>query len=455
MTVQDPADAGRKRNSYHYDRHAPDYRDHFEEITKEMHAKCPVAWSDTYGGHWVVGGFQEVFDIARRADILSNDHDPKGERRGYKGITIPATSPMQNGFIEMDPPEQRHYRQALNAYLSPAAVARWKPFVAEVVRAAIDEKIETGSIDFVDDLANIVPAVLTLAMIGLPLADWEIYCEPTHALVYTPADSPARARVIEMMMDVYGRLAAAVAESRRQPRPGLIDALINANVNGKAPADEEIVGALVLLIGGGFDTTTALTAHALEYLGENPGERERLSRERDTLLDSATEEFLRFYTPAPGDGRTISADCEIAGTQFKEGERLWLSWAMANRDPEVFPDPDTIDLSRTGNRHASFGLGIHRCIGSNVARMTFKSMLTAVLDRMPDYVIDPSRTVHYETIGVIQGMQHLAATFTPGKRLGKGLAETLEVLQKACDEQRLAEPVTVRRQQAQISTGDM
>jgi cytochrome P450 len=362
---------------------------------------------------------------------------------------------MQNGFIEMDPPEQRHYRQALNPYLSPAAVARWKPFVEEVVRAAIDEKIETGSIDFVDDLANIVPAVLTLAMVGLPLADWEIYCEPTHALVYTPADSPTRNRVIEMMMDVYGRLSVAVTEFRRHPRPGLIDALINANVNGKAPTDEEIVGALILLISGGFDTTTALTAHALEYLGENPGERERLSRERDTLLDSATEEFLRFYTPAPGDGRTISADCEIAGTQFKEGERLWLSWAMANRDPGVFPDPDTIDLARTGNRHASFGLGIHRCIGSNVARMTFKSMLTAVLDRMPDYVIDPSRTVHYETIGVIQGMQHLAATFTPGKRLGKGLAETLEVLQKACDEQRLAEPVTVRRQQAQISTGDM
>jgi cytochrome P450 len=257
--------------------------------------------------------------------------------------------------------------------------------------------------------------------------------------------------VIEMMMAVYGRLYAAVGEFRREPRPGLIDALVNAHINGKAPTDEEIVGALVLLLGGGFDTTTALTAHALEYLGENPGERERLSRERDTLLDSATEEFLRFYTPAPGDGRTISADCEIAGTRFKEGERLWLSWAMANRDREVFPDPDTIDLARTGNRHASFGLGIHRCIGSNVARMTFKSMLTAVLDRMPGYVVDPSRTVHYETIGVIQGMQHLAATFTPGKRLGPGLAETLETLQKACDEQGLAEPVTVRRQQAQIS----
>jgi cytochrome P450 len=453
MTVEDLGDAARKPNTYHFDRHAPDYRDRFGEITKEMHAKCPVAWSDTYDGHWVVSGYQELFDIARRADILSNDNDPNGERRGYKGITIPSMSTAQNGFIEMDPPEQRHYRQALNPYLSPAAVARWKPVAEELVRAAIDEKIETGSIDFVDDLANIVPAVLTLAMTGLPLADWPFYCEPTHAIVYTPTDSPARAGVMEQVMNMVLRLYAAVAEVRQRPRPGLIDALINAEINGKAPTDDDIAGALVLLITGGFDTTTALTAHTLEYLGENPGERERLSRERATLLDSATEEFLRFFTPAPGDGRTISADCEIAGTRFKEGERLWLSWAMANRDAKVFPDPDSIDMARTGNRHASFGLGIHRCIGSNVARMTFKTMLTAVLDRMPDYVVDPARTEHYETIGVIQGMQHLCATFTPGKRLGPGLAETLERLQRACDEQRLAEPVTVHRQQAQISPG--
>ena len=169
-----------------------------------------------------------------------------------------------------------------------------------------------------------------------------------------------------------------------------------------------------------------------------------------TLLDSATEEFLRFYTPAPGDGRTISADCEIAGTTFKEGERLWLSWAMANRDPALFENPHEIDLARTGNRHHSFGLGIHRCIGSNVARMVFKQMLTAVLDRMPDYQCDPAGAVHYETIGVIQGMQHLPATFTPGPRVGAGLDETIEAMQKVCDEQRLAEPVTVRKDRAQL-----
>jgi cytochrome P450 len=229
-----------------------------------------------------------------------------------------------------------------------------------------------------------------------------------------------------------------------------VDALVRADINGKTPPDDELLGVLALLIGGGFDTTTALTAHALEWLSENAGERDRLSRERDTLLDSATEEFLRYFTPAPGDGRTISQDCEIAGTRFKEGERLWLSWAMANRDPSVFPEPNTIDMERKGNRHTSFGLGIHRCIGSNVARTAFKRMVVQVLDRMPDYRCDPEGAVHYETIGVIQGMRHLPAEFTPGRRLGAGLEETLEVLQRVCDEQRLAEPVTVRRDKANI-----
>ena len=96
-----------------------------------------------------------------------------------------------------------------------------------------------------------------------------------------------------------------------------------------------------MVIGGGFDTTTALTAHSLEWLSEHPDERERLSASnRDTLLDPATEEFLRYFTPAPGDGRTFSDDVELDGHQFKEGERLWISWAMANRDPSVFADPD-------------------------------------------------------------------------------------------------------------------
>ena len=443
-------DSEQKKNHYHYDRHTPEYRFQFEAITQELHEQCPVAWSDTYGGHWVASSSEAVFELAR-CPYISNDHDVNNERRGYQGITIPAKPiPLRAGILEMDPPEHRVYRNVLNPYLSPAAVKRWEPFIDEVVRASIDEKIGEGRIDFVDDLANITPAVITLAMLGIPLTKWSLYSEPAHALVYTPEDSPEAPRVREQNAQMAMDLLANVAEIRQAPRPGLINALIELRINGEPAPDMEILGMLTLFIGGGFDTTTALTAHSLEWLGQNPDQRQRLIDERDTLLDSATEEFLRFYTPAPGDGRTFTEDVEINGTRFKEGERLYISWAMANRDPAVFAEPNKIVLDRKGNRHFGFGLGIHRCIGSNLGRMVFKSMLNAVLDRMPDYRCDPEGTVHYETIGVIQGMRHLPATFTPGRPLGPGLDETLDKLQRICDDQELARPITERKEAARI-----
>ncbi len=438
------------------DRHSSRYRTEFEQLSDTYHGKCPVAWNDTHGGYWFVSGNKELFDLARRADLLSNDNDIDGTARGYRGISIPPVPDteyrMRGGFLEMDPPDQRYFRQALNPYLSPAAVARWKPVVEDLTRACLDEKIESGQIDFVDDLANIVPAVLTMAMLGMPLTDWVVHCEPAHASVYTSPDSPEAPRIRALAQEMGIHMFESITKIRENSRPGLIDALIKAEVSGRHPDDLEILGIVALLIGGGFDTTTALTAHSLEWLSEHPGERARLSRERGALLDSATEEFLRFYTPAVGDGRTVSADCAVNGTEFKEGDRLWLSWAMANRDETVFPDPHTVQLDRTGNRHSSFGLGIHRCIGSNVARATFKTMLTAVLDRMPDFVCDPAGAVHYDTVGVINGMKKLPATFTPGKRLGAGLEETIDRLQRICDEQGLAEPVTVRAGAAKLDT---
>jgi cytochrome P450 len=447
-------DEDRKKKRYHFDRHTPEYREQFETITRELQQKCPVAWSDTHGGHWVASGAQQVFEIATSSELLSNEHDVNGSLgHGYKGITIPAPDPpppVCGGFLEMDPPKQRHYRQVLNPYLSPAAVSRWIPIIDEVVRAALDEKIHSGRIDFVDDLANVVPAVITLGMLGVSVHKWHLYSEPTHAVVYTPPNSPAMAKVREQQGVMFGDVMAEMAAIRESPRPGLMHALLTAEIDGGKPDDLELLGVLALLIGGGFDTTTALTAHALEWLSDNPGERERLSRERATLLNPATEEFLRFFTPAAGDARTITEDCEIAGTRFKEGERVWLSWAMANRDPAIFADPDRVDLERKGNRHLGFGLGIHRCIGSNLARTVFKRMIVQVLDRMPGYRCDPEGTVHYETIGVIQGMQKLPTTFTPGPRIGPGLEETLDQVQRVIEEQRLAEPVTRQKSVAKI-----
>ena len=449
-------DEARKQPRINLDRHSSRYRIEFQQLADEFHAKSPVAWNEANGGYWLANGNKELFDIARRADVLSNDNDIHNQRRGYRGINIP-TPPRESvqaigGFLEMDPPEQRYYRNALNAYLSPAAVARWQPVMDEITRACLDERIESGRIDFVDDLANIVPAVMTMAMLGLELKDWVVYCEPMHASIYTRPDDPDMPRIRDISNQMGMRLFQSITEIRERPRPGLVNAVLTADIGGRQPDDMDALGVIMLLIGGGFDTTTALTAHSLEWLSEHPDQRERLIREWDTLRDSATEEFLRFYTPAQGDGRTVSQDVEIHGAQLKEGDRLWLSWAMSNRDATVFEDPHTIHLDRKGNRHASFGLGIHRCIGSNVARATFKTMVKAVLDRMPDYVCDAEGAVHYDTTAVINGMKHLPATFTPGKRLGPGLEETIATLQRVVDEQRLAEPVTVNKARANLIT---
>ena len=433
---------------FQFDRHAADYRDNFSKITEEMQSKCPMAWSDTHGGHWVAAGAEEVFTLARSAG-LSNDNDIKGVRRGYKGIMIPtavrSAGRIRGGILEMDDPEHREFRAVLNPYLSPAAIKKWVPIIDEVIRASLDEKIESGSIDFIDDLANIVPAVITLAMLGIPVTKWDTYCEPVHAAMYTPPDSPDIQRISALHAAMGQDLLSNLHDVRKNPRPGLIDAIARATINGEKPDDNELLGVISLLIGGGFDTTTALTSHALEWLSQNPDQREILSRDRDTMLDSATEEFLRYFCPTPGDGRTFSVDGEINGIEFKEGERLFLSWAMANRDPSVFDEPNKVDLERTANRHLSFGLGVHRCIGSNLARTVFKRMLVAVLDRMPDYHCDPEGAVHYDSIGTIQGMRQLPATFTPGPRIGAGLDETLAEVQKIVDEQALAAPITAQK----------
>ena len=272
-------DAERKKNRYHFDRHTPEYRQQFTEVTAEMLDKCPVAWSDTYGGHWVAAGHSEVFELARSAEYVSNDHDPQHERRGYKGISIPTPDVgFRGGFLEMDPPEQRYYRQLLNPYLSPAAVARWTPLVDELVRASLNEKIESGRIDFVDDLANIVPAVLTLAMLGIPLKKWNLYSEPVHAAVYTPEHSPDIERVTAMHREMGLDMVNNMLEIRENPRPGIVNGLLEMRIDGEPAPDLEILGNLGLVIGGGFDTTTALTAHSLEWLSEHPDERERLSK---------------------------------------------------------------------------------------------------------------------------------------------------------------------------------
>jgi cytochrome P450 len=418
-----------------FDQHSPEYRAGYPQLSHPLREKCPAVWSEKYGGYWVIAGRDLIGELAKHPELLSNDHDPFGEREGYGGVAIPSPEgpTSRGGFLEMDPPLQLEYRHVLNPFLSPTAVERWRPMVSELSRACIDEVLESGRLDFVDDLANIVPAVLTMGMLGLPLVDWVIYCEPAHAMVYTPPNSPDFMRVLEGSMRMGAKLTEEMENARVRPRQGMIKALVDAQATGAPFTDADISGTLTLLIGGGFDTTTSLTAHALDWLEQHPAERERL-RNDPKLMDTATEEFVRYATPAQGGGRTITQDCVVGGHQFHKGDRVWMAYALANHDPAEFDEPDQITLDRFPNKHAAFGLGVHRCIGSNLARMTFKTMLGQVLYDLPDYAVAREGIVRYEDIGTINGYQHLPATFPARPRRGLLLDEVIGRWQGVLDD---------------------
>lgn len=167
------------------------------------------------------------------------------------------------------------------------------------------------------------------------------------------------------------------------------------------------------MLAAGVDTSTSVLSASLLHLSQNP-EQKRALIDEPGLLDLATEEFLRFYAPAQATARTAVADIEVAGVRFRPGDRVLLAWASANRDASHFDQPDAFVLDRTPNRHVTFAHGIHRCIGAPLARQELRVILAEVLRRIPDYVVDASRTPTYPDVGLMFGYQTMPATFTPG-----------------------------------------
>jgi len=184
--------------------------------------------------------------------------------------------------------------------------------------------------------------------------------------------------------------------------------------------EEEMLSFCNNIITGGVDTTTALTTHALVYLNEHPEDYRRL-QEDPTLLPVAREEFVRFFTPIHGLARNVSRDVEMDGAKMEKGDRVYLAWSAANRDPEVFTDPETVDIARFPNRHIAFGAGMHRCIGSFMARVMFEEMMHVVMARIPDYRTHPDRARRYTSVGTINGWVDMPTSFTPGPKIETGL----------------------------------
>jgi len=331
-------------------------------------------------------------------------------------VNIPEAA-MANVLIEQDPPEWNPIRRILNPLFAPPKVATIRPTFEAFTRECIDRVIESGSIDFVLDLANPVPAMATLEFLGLPLEQWERYAEPCHEVVYSAPGSPEFMKAIEGQMWMFEEVRSEILARRAEPRDDNLTTIMHADVGGRTLTDDEVVSLCGTIINGGVDTTTALLANAIEYLDRNHELRAELIAD-PAKIEVAAEEFLRYFSPVQAFARTVAQDVELEGQHLTRGDRVLVHFGAANRDANQFPDPEEFVADRSPNRHMSFGLGKHRCVGSTFARTEFVVMLEQVLARMPDYVLDRSGVEEYPSHGIVRGYIRMPGTFTPGPRLG-------------------------------------
>jgi cytochrome P450 len=376
--------------------------------------QCPVAWTEANGGHWVVSRYAEVAEAFKDWETFSSARtDPRYSSISLGNVRIAPLFPE-----ELDPPEWYPLRQILSEMLSPNAVRRLQSRIEHWVTHYVDQVIEKGACEFASDVVCPVPAAVILELLGFPSDDWARVSWAFHAGAAYEHGSPEAASVGTDLAWVSARVTEELAERRREPRADGLTYIAQSLVDGETISISDSEALVLLVIGGGVDTTTSVTSAALVHLARNPDHRRRLI-EHPELLEHATEEFLRMYPPARTHARTVTRDVEFAGCQLARGDRVLISEVSACHDDRAFPDADAFVIDRFPNRHVAFGLGIHRCPGSHLARAQFKEIVRQVLTRMPDYSVDLDHVVEYPNWSVIGGWSKIPATFPPGPRVSR------------------------------------
>ena len=393
-----------------FDHHSPVFAADPERFLTAARETCPVGWSTHHGGFWALTGYEDVNRVLNDAATFSSRHD-LDDGSPFQGVTIPSP-PMRFVPVELDPPEFHAYRRLLNPVFAPAAVERLRPRMVEVTDWCLDRAVARGALDLVYDLASPVPAMITLELLGLPVDEWPRYATTFHDMAGHPPGTPELLDAFAAAADIKADLRALVAARREDPsrrRDGAIDDLVDARIDGLPIPDDRLVDIVNLVLAGGIDTTTGAAAGALVFLAEHPDHRRRLIEE-PALIERACEEFVRWVTPTPVLARTTTCPVTVGGQAIGAHERVLTSLYAANRDPAAFERPDEVVLDRAPNRHASFGFGIHRCVGANLARAELQAMLSRVLARIPDYRVDLARARRYATAGVQNGWISVPAT---------------------------------------------
>ena len=365
-----------------------------------MRAATPVVHTERFHGCYMPTTYEAVRQIAHDTEHFSSRRVIVRDERPE--VTRNAAPP-----ITSDPPEHKPAKQLLLPPFTPDAMKKLEPRVRAICNELIDEFIADGRCDAAARYTKYIPVRTIAFMLGIPESDSDLFIKWIHMVLELGIKDESKLGQAVQEMSAY--FVGHIEARKQQPTDDLISTLMNARDKDGQPLDDShVMGSLRLILIAGIDTTWSAIGASLWHLANHPDDRARLIAD-PALMPIAVEELLRAYSPVTM-AREVVKETVIEGCPMKPGNMVLLSFPAANRDPAVFPDADKVVLDRKENRHAAFGLGIHRCVGSNLARMEMTVALEEWLKRIPEFRLDPAGDVKWSQ-GTVRGPRQLPLLF--------------------------------------------
>ncbi|NKC15719.1 MAG: cytochrome P450 [Gammaproteobacteria bacterium] len=353
-------------------------------IWDELRERCPIAHTTRWGGSWLPTRYDDLQAMVRMVPALSSRSPtvvPPSPELREELIREAKEYSTENPPITADPPEQIPYRRLILPFFSPKAVAGHRQFTLAICNEMIDRFIDKGHADAAADYAQQIPPRVIAHVIGIDPKRVDDFVKWTRGILEIGQLQPdMRIKYCRIIRSFFEEM---VADRRQNPRDDLISTLIDADIDGKPLSDYTIVGMCNLLLVAGIDTTWSSIGSALWHFASHTDDRRRLAKEPELLI-TAIEELLRFYSPVTM-ARKVTQPVSIGDVTFQPGDKVLLNFPAANRDPSAFDKPNEVVLDRKRNRHIAFGVGIHRCAGSNLARMEMEVALGTWFSRIPEF----------------------------------------------------------------------
>ena len=385
-----------------FDHGDPEYNRRAHEIWAELRGRCPVAHSDRYGGTWLPVTHEHVRRIAYDTENFTS-------RSVVVSTVVPDDQAPVGGAppITSDPPFHHEARRLVLPPFSPKKIAEWEPEVRRLCNELLDRvevDVKEGRVvDAAVAYAQHIPVNVIARMLGFPLEDDDLFREFVHEILENINGEPEnRIRAFERI-DAY--LMAQIDDHAANPRDDLTGYLMNVELGGEKLPKEIVAGFILLLLVAGIDTTWSAIGSSLWHLATHPDDLRRLVREPE-LMGTAIEEFLRVYAPVTM-ARLVAKDHDFDGCPMKADEWVLLPFPAANLDPAEFEHADQVLIDRVENRHAAFGLGIHRCLGSNLARLELRVAVEEFVKRFPEFELAHGEDGVVWSVGQIRGPRQL------------------------------------------------